>query len=90
MEIIPKQEQEQQVLDKKPPKFFRSSKISSKRYNSPGRTKKLNPIPRQQKIKYKQKPLTKEVEARLLKIKRLFYYVQERKETKKKKIFKRI
>ena len=78
---------EQKAIEKKPPKFFRSSKISSKRYISPARIKKRNPIPREQKIVYKQKPLTNEVEARLLKIKRLFDYVQDRKDKKKKKIY---
>ena len=76
---------EQKAIEEKPPKFFRSSKISSKRYNSPKRTRKRNPITRQQKIKYKQIPLRNEVEARLLKIKRLFDYVKDRKDKKKQK-----
>jgi hypothetical protein len=89
MEIQPKLEnkKEQKAIDKKHPKFFRSSKISSKRYNSHTRTKNRNPFPRQQKIKYKQKPLTNEIEARLLKIKRLFDYVKDRKDKKKQKIY---
>ena len=56
-------------MDKKLPKFFVSSKKSSKQYNSPARTKKRNPIRKQQKTEYKQKSLTNEVEARLKKIK---------------------
>ena len=59
---------DQKAIEKKPFKFFQSSQISSKRYNSPGRTKKRNPIPKQQKIEYKQKSLTNEVEARLKKM----------------------
>ena len=65
-----KNKKEQKPIEKKSPKFFRSSKISSKQYNSPARIKKRNPIPREQKNVYKQKPLTNEVEARFLKIKR--------------------
>merc|ERR1719320_1168912 len=66
---------EPKIKKRMPHKFFQSSEIKSKRHNS--------------KVNYaygnKQSLLSNEVESRLVKIKRLFDYVQKRKADKEDK-----
>ena len=85
-----KNKKEQNAIDKKALKFFGSLRYCQNDTILLEELKKRNPIPRQQKGKYTQKPQTNEVEARLQKKLSCFIMSRIEKTRKRRKYTKRI